>query len=170
MSSTIKTAYCIFCEGKDEERLADKLRGGYGYELLVPKRKSLWLRQGVYRQEDTLLTPGYIFLYANAPIEADKLAFLQAHYHFLSYTDGASALTGGDHAYAMWVYAHGGMLGLTEAVRNPETRRVEFLSGPLAEPICREILRVKPKHRCAQVALTFMGEPRPLWLSFALAG
>lgn len=170
MLATDKTAYCIFCGGKDEERLAEKLRGGYGYELLVPKRKSLWLHQGVYCQEDTLLTPGYVFLYANAPIPEDKLAFLQAHYNFLAYTDGAAALTGGDRAYAMWVYAHGGMLGLTKAVRNPETRRVEFLSGPLAEPICQNILRVKPKHRCAQVDMTFMGEPRPLWLSFALAG
>jgi len=161
-----KYAYCVWCNDKNEGKLLDKLRDGYGYEAFSPMRKRVLRNSQRTLIDEVPLTPGYVFFYTDTPIAKDKLNWLKQYYHILEYTDGTSELQGDDHRYAMWLYRHGGMVGLSQGIMDPETKYITFVSGPILE--FGEIKKFNRSKQYAVMECNFMGEPRLHSLSFEI--
>ena len=128
-----KTAYCVWSKEKNIEALRKKLQDGYGYEAFVPMRKRVLRNSQRMLIDEVPLTPGYVFFYTDKPIDEDKLQWLKKYYYILEYTDGRSELQGDDYRYAMWLYRHNGVIGLSQGKMENETGYITFTAGPILE-------------------------------------
>jgi hypothetical protein len=62
-------AYCLFCTTAKRDEVAQKLRRKYGWHILCPKLiQRKWVRGTALEMLREYL-PGYLFIYADAPIE-----------------------------------------------------------------------------------------------------
>ena len=164
MVDQTKTAYCIWCREKPEEEIAEKLRDGYGYEVLIPQKQRFYFMRGAKSIITALLTPGYLFFYTDAPIDEKRLDYLKKYDHILEYTDGASALVGSDYDYAMWIYKHRGMIGISQGIYDQGARKAHFVDGPVTE--LGEVAKVDRHRQCAYVKMPFMNGTQELCLAF----
>lgn len=159
-----KTVYCVWCKGKDDQSVADKLRDAYGYEVMLPQRHKVFFKQGSKRIVDAKLTPGYLFVYTDTPIGKERLNYLKEFDCILEYADGSSELVGADYEYAMWIYRHHGVIEISQGVFDSQTRHVRFVGGPIME--LGAVSRVDKNRQRVYVDIPFMGETRDLCLSF----
>ena len=163
---TGKIAYCAWCKGESEAKLIKKLRDGYGYEAFAPMRKRVLKNSQRTLIDEVPLTPGYVFFYTDKPIEEGRLKWLKQYYCILEYADESSELQGDDYRYAMWLHRYGGVVGLSQGVMDPETKRITFVSGPIPE--FGEIKKFNRSKQYALVECSFMGQPHVHSLSFEI--
>ena len=157
------TAYCIWCRGQNEETLKRKIQEGYGYEVLLPKLERKEKLDGVWSPVQKPLTPNYVFVYTNAPIDNGFIKYLKRYDTILENSDGTSELVGGDYDYAMWIYRHGGVIGLSQGFINDQNV-MEFKSGPITE--MGSVVSINRHNRFAVVSCDFMGTEQTMTLSF----
>lgn len=160
-------SYCLYCQNKNEELLAEKIGRAYGVETIFPLREKLIWLNGESTTNYIPLTPGYIFLYSSQPVSSDKLEFIKRYDTILEYGDGTSELSGGDKTYADWIYRYRGLMKASDAVRNTTMKKLDFVNGPLRE--VPSISSVDARKRLAFFRWPFMGKPRRLALSFRFA-
>lgn len=155
-------AYCVFCNTLKRERLGEAIRLRLGVEVVVPKivqRK--WVKgKAVEVVHDYL--PGYLFLYAEAPVEDFGFLFhLEDVYRVLGERENGHCLTGSDLAFARMMHDCGGTIGVLKTCRIGD--RVRMAEGAMGG-VDGEIIRLDRRGR-ALVRFSFDGANIQSWVA-----
>lgn len=156
-------AYCLFCRTGQERGVAAELSRWEQTRALFPQRTKMERRGGHWVHTNRPLLPGYVFLYAPAQVEMEKVRKLSNVLRVLRYADGEGALKGADRVFADWMWRQSGIIGLSKAVKIGE--RVQIVEGPLKD-LGGTVIKLDSHKQVAKVQLNIVGSTQWLWLSF----
>jgi len=155
--------YCLFCKTGQERAVVRELNARADAVALFPvKIKTEW-RDGHWENLQKPLLPGYVFVYTANPMPLARAGLPGGVIRLLKDSDGRGDLRGADRAFADWMWARGGLIGLSKAVYDGE--RVEIVEGPLKD-MGGVIVAVDRRKRIAKVELDIVGSTQRIWLSF----
>lgn len=123
-----------FCRTTFESKAAGEINALYagdGVRAMAPVRILKERKKGCVREVEKPLLIGYVFVFGDAKIEPAKFYAAADAIRVLRYPGGDCELTGEDRAYAEFVYANGGVIGVSDVLC--EGNSVKVLSGPLKE-------------------------------------
>lgn len=159
----LETVVCAYCHTGNEAQCAALINGRTDVRALVPmrirrdKEKTGWVDKSVK------LFPSYLFLYATGEDALQKIqaAVRDRHMAIVTYGDGTRTLRGEDLAFARWIRQHGGVIGISSAVREGESIRI--VEGALAQ-MRGTVRKVDRRHKLVQIELEINGFTT--WLSY----
>lgn len=154
---------CFFCRSGSEERIIHELGLSHPeMNCISPKRMRI-RRQG--EKELVSLFPGYIFFHLTKRIDFRAIMQKNDVYRLLKYPNGDWELMGSDLMFTKWIFAMGGIIGLSKA--RFEGNAVSFLSGSLKDYEDR-IKEINKRAKTAQVIIDFHGNEFTIWLGFEI--
>lgn len=156
-------AHCIFCETGRDEIIAARLANENNVTAFVPHIVNEECHSGVWEKHTRRMLPGYIFLYSDEAVNAERIRRTDGVLRFLKYEDGEYDLRGDDRLFAEWIYKAKGTVGISTAVK--EGTKIRVVGGPLVD-YAGSILEVKRQKRLAKVAITVGNITREVWMSF----
>lgn len=167
-----KYVYCVSCLNGREEKLRKEL-------LAILPINSVILSPVLERTEkhhkewiivSTRLTPGYLFIYTEEPIDWHKIKGETHIIRLLSYASNEVecisqkyCLRGSDLSFANWIYRCNGIISVSNAVSINQT--VVIVDGPLTA--CDgKIIKIDKHNRKALLVVDFDNTLKKVWLSF----
>lgn len=158
--------YCLFCDTIKCELVAEQIERQLGHRAFSPKiiqRK--WVK-GTAMEETKTLLPGYVFVYADAPVEFPRTELRLDHViRVLGHKDENYALSGGDRRFAEMLWNCGGVIGILKAFKEGE--RVRLAEGALGG-VEGEIVRLDRRKGRAQIRYQFAGAAYTAWVGYEL--
>ena len=158
-------AYCVFCETVKRNELADRIGQRFGIKALAPRiiqRK--WVK-GRAEQVIHDYLPGYLFIYADAPMtDLVPLFRLVDVYRVLGEKDNGYCLTGSDLAFARMLHDCGGTIGVLKTYK--EGDRVKLTEGTMGG-VNGEIVKLDRRGR-ALVRFDFDGAAIQSWVAIEM--
>ena len=158
--------YCLFCETIKCEYVAEQIERRLGLRAFSPKiiqRK--WVK-GTALEEIKTLLPGYVFVYADAPVEFPRTTLrLEYVARVLGNEDENYVLSGGDRRFAMMLLNCGGVIGILKAFKEGE--RVRLAEGALGG-VEGEIVKLDRRKGRAQIRYQFAGATYTAWVGYDL--
>ena len=158
---------CLFCLTGHEAAVVRAVEDkGIGRAIYPRKHKRL--RRGT-QWEDLYapLLPGYVFVFSPAfdPAAQAALGGLQSVIRLLRYENrgGSAVLAGPDRQFADWLWRHGGLIGVLQAVRLGD--RVEIVDG-LFKAFHGRVVQMDRRKQTARIELDILGGTKYLWLSY----
>lgn len=159
--------YCASCDAGSENALkSDLTRQFPGTLSLYPAFDREELKNGTWTVKTRPLLPGYVFLYAQAPIEPHALYRCLRVNRLLGYAGqahGEYALAGEDLDFARWILSHEGHIGISRAMLVGD--KTQIIDGPLKR-YEGEILKIDRRRHSALVAVRVGDMTKNVWLSF----
>lgn len=157
---------CIFCKTGAEKRIAREIERDFPCIRALFAEKLRRRRKGRgYEEERVPLFPGYLFFYADAELEARRIAERENVYRLLHGPDETWRLQGADEAFARRLFDQAGVVGFSRAYFEGE--RIRIADGPLKK-YEGQILRVNRRAQTAQIRVDFCGREVTVWLGFEL--
>lgn len=158
-----KYIYCVSCMANSDAivaRDAERMLHVRAISLSFDREEH---KNGQWTVKTYPLLWGYVFLYADQPINITRIYKIEHVNRVLQYGDGESNLFGNDRDFAEWVLQYDGHIGLSKALLVGDRTRI--IDGPLKEyeGIIRSVNRQKGK---ALVDITIGGTVKPTWLYF----
>lgn len=154
--------YCVSCYSGEEEKVAAKIRNICGCYTLVPKYEREEKKKGIWTKRQHVFLPGYVFLYAERPLNFGLLYGISQLTGCLKYDDGFQ-LRGSDLEFAEWIWRYQGLIHLSQAIMEGE--RIKVIDGPLRD--YEGVIKKVNKHRrSALVEITVGNHIRDVWMSF----
>ena len=159
-------SYCLFCNTMKCGSIA----------LLLPKRMAVkaisprivqrkWVKGKCFEEESDFL-PGYVFLYADTPLqEFGALWSVDGVLRLLGRKEEGYRLAGEDKAFADMLYANEGMIGILKAYEVGDRIRLSAESLPGYEG---EVIKVDRRKGRAQILIRFDEKEIKLWAGFDL--
>lgn len=132
------------------------------HTAITPKQVQHRSVQGRKFTVEHPLLPGYVFFQANNQLEIGQVKRTDHVLRLLSYQDGW-ALQGRDLDFAVWIFNHDGLLGMSKVYRTGD--RVVITDGPLKE-LEGTIEKLDRHNRNGLVSLDFDGKRIKVWLAF----
>ena len=158
-------AYCIFCDTVNRGKIAGIIARNYDYRVITPKivqRK--WVGKTPLEVVHDFL-PGYIFLYAEEPIENFiKLLRIDGVFRVLGQRENGNRLRGSDLGFAEMLLNCDGTIGILKTYR--EGDRVKLAHGALGG-IEGEIIKLDRRGR-AEVQYAFDGVTYKVWVGYEI--
>lgn len=158
--------YCLFCDTVKCQEVAELVQRKQGLRAIYPmiiQRK--WVK-GTPLEETKVLLPGYVFVYADAPIEYPRATFrLDNVIRVLGDKDVNYTLTGNDYSFAQMLHDCGGTIGILKAYQ--EGDRVKLAKGALGG-VEGEIVKLDRRRGRAQIAYKFAGTVCKTWVGYDL--
>lgn len=162
-----RRAYCAFCRTGAESRLGMEIEGRFErVRALAAVQEKHRVKQGTYGVDRRVFLPGYLFIYAEEPLDIDRIRRLEDVYRVLDDGDGVVELRGSDLAFARWLWDNGGVIGISRLRFAPDG--CEILSGPM-RTFARRIVRLDKHTKNALVRMDFLGKTTEIWLAFEFA-
>ena len=159
-------AYCFFCNTAKCAMVAAAIRQKFGYVAFSPKivqRK--WVKGACYEERKDYL-PGYVFVYAEAPIaDFREIRIMEGVLRFLGQRDDGYRLAGEDLQFARMLYAHDGTIGILKAYS--EGDRVK-LAKDMMGGFEGEIIRLDRRKGRAQIQYNFDGSSYKVWVGYEM--
>ena len=156
-------AICVACATGAERSVSENIEKNLSVAALYPA----WVRElkgkGGFMQRDEAVLPGYVFVYADDLSCIGAISRMEKVLHILRYGDGSYGLYGDDLAFARWVYAQNGRIGLSRAMMAGD--EMVIIDGPMKDYEGR-IKRIDKHNRYAQIEITLGGVTRNVWLGF----
>ena len=158
-------AYCLFCNTIRRDELAELIRQILGLEVIAPRiiqRK--WIK-GKATEDIHEYLPGYLFLFAEEPIEDLAPLFrMNDVFRVLGERDQGYCLSGSDLAFAEMLRRCGGTIGVLKTYR--EGDRVRLAEGAMGG-VDGEIIRLDRRGR-ALVRFGFDGRDIQSWVAIEM--
>ena len=155
--------YCISCMANSETVVARSIEERLRIRAVYLRYEREERKKGVWRVVTHPMFWGYIFLYADEPVDIYRLYQIEHVTLVLRYSDGESNLRGEDRAFAEWVLACDGHIALSKALLVGDKTRI--IDGPLKdyEGVIKRIDRHK---RLAWVDVSVGGRSKPIQMYF----
>lgn len=157
-------SYCVFCATGREKSAVEQINNCFSNDTLkaiLPRKIVRQKRKKRIERLETIIIPGYAFIYSDKYEEISNIKKIKGIYKLLTYGDGSQKLIGSDAAYAMWVYNNRGLIDISEVIVVGSI--VEVVSGPLTECMGK-IIWVDRKKSKALIAFDFNGRVRNILL------
>ena len=166
MVMTQEYAYCIFCDTQRTEAVADLINRVLNVHCISHKIVQRYWKKGVCDTRIHKYLPGYLFLYAQNPVESfrDVLQF-PGVLRVLGVREEGYALTGSDLAFARVLRDMDGTLGILKAVEEGDHVR---LAGNLYHGFTGEIVRLDRRKGRAEIRFDFDGSVQNVWVGYDL--
>lgn len=162
-----RRAYCVFCRTGAEAQLGSEIETRCErVRALVAMQEKHRTKQGAHEVDRRVFLPGYLFLYADGPLDLESIQRMDNVYRVLGDVDGAVELRGSDLAFARWLWDNEGIIGISR-VRFAEDG-YEILSGPM-QTFAERIVRLDKHTKNALVRMDFLGRTSEMWLAFDFA-
>ena len=159
-------AYCLFCETMKCDAVAGHIQRKYGYRAISPRIVQRKWVKGVPHEETRPLLPGYVFVYADAPVEAPRAALrLENVLRLLGDPDAGYALAGDDLRFARMLLDCDGTVGILKVYR--EGDRVKLAPDALGG-IEGEIIRLDRNKGRAEIRYYFAGTACHVWVGYEM--
>ena len=159
-------AYCLFCDTVKCRDVVEQIERKLGFKAIDPKiiqRK--WVK-GVCEEQVRTLLPGYVFVYADVPVEYPRAAFrLDFVVRLLGDKDMNYILQADDERFAMMLLGCGGTIGILKAYQ--EGDRVRLVPGALGG-IEGEIVKLERRKGRAMIQYQFAGTTCTTWVGYDL--
>lgn len=127
-------SYCVFCMTVREKNVVEQINNFFPNDELkaiLPRKVVRQKRNKKIERLETIIIPGYIFIYSDSYEGINSIKKINGIYKFLTYGDGSQKLVGSDAAYAMWIYNNKGLIDISEVIIAGSI--IEVVSGPLTE-------------------------------------
>lgn len=125
-------AYCLFCRTGAELDVVRTISQNFpALTALAPVKVLPEKLNGVWRNREKPMLPGYVFVYSDDELPHDLRRKTHHLYKILDYERGIRALTGPDQEYATWLLRHEGKLAPSRVLAVGD--QVQVLSGPLED-------------------------------------
>lgn len=166
MYSRQEYVYCIFCDTQRTEAVADLINRVLQVHCISPKIVQRYWKKGVCEERIHKYLPGYLFLYAENPVESfrDVLQF-PGVLRVLGVRENGYELGGTDLAFARVLRDMDGQLGIMKAVKEGDSVR---LAGELYHGFTGEIIRIDRRKGRAQIRFDFDGSVQNVWVGYDL--
>ncbi len=154
-------AYCYFCETQKCATIAAIIERAFDIRCISPQiiqRK--WIK-GIASEEIHHLLPGYIFVYADKPL--DKLIRIPGIIRRLG--DEKGVLRDDDLAFARMIYDHDGVIGIISLV---EVSNYCTIDDPLWKNVKGKVIKVDRSRKRCCVEFSFDNNRRTVWLGYEL--
>lgn len=122
---------CISCMANAEAAVARNIGESMHIRAVYLSYDREEWKNGAWRVVTHPMYWGYVFLYADAPIDLPRLYVVEHVNRVLQYSDGESNLRGGDRAFAQWALMCDGHIGLSRALLVGDKTRI--IDGPLKD-------------------------------------
>jgi len=159
-------AYCLFCDTVKCKDVVEQIERKLSFKAIDPKiiqRK--WVK-GVCEEQVRTLLPGYVFVYADAPVEYPRAAFrLDNVIRLLGEQESNFTLLGDDFTFARMLWNCGGTIGILKAYQ--EGDRVRLVPGALGG-IEGEIVKLERRKGRAMVQYQVAGTTCTTWVGYDL--
>ena len=155
--------YCVSCMANSEAVVARSLEERLDVRAVCLSYDREERKNGVWRVVTHPMLWGYVFLYADEPVELSRIYQIDPVNLVLRYDDGDCNLRGGDRAFALRVLACDGRIGLSQALLVGGKTRI--VGGPLKnyEGVIKSFDRHK---RFAWVDVNIGNETKPIRMYF----
>lgn len=166
MNNRQEYVYCIFCDTQRTEAVADLINRVLQVHCISPKIVQRYWKKGVCEERIHKYLPGYLFLYADNPVESfrDVLQF-PGVLRVLGVRENGYELGGADLAFARVLRDMDGQLGIMKAVKEGDAVR---LAGELYHGFTGEIVRLDRRKGRAQIRFDFDGSVQNVWVGYDL--
>lgn len=166
MNNRQEYVYCIFCDTQRTEAVADLINRVLQVHCISPKIVQRYWKKGVCEERIHKYLPGYLFLYADNPVESfrDVLQF-PGVLRVLGVRENGYELGGADLAFARVLRDMDGQLGIMKAVKEGDAVR---LAGELYHGFTGEIVRLDRRKGRAQILFDFDGSVQNVWVGYDL--
>ena len=166
MNNRQEYVYCIFCDTQRTEAVADLINRVLQVHCISPKIVQRYWKKGVCEERIHKYLPGYLFLYAENPVESfrDVLQF-PGVLRVLGVRENGYELGGADLAFARVLRDMDGQLGIMKAVKEGDAVR---LAGELYHGFTGEIVRLDRRKGRAQILFDFDGSVQNVWVGYDL--
>ena len=159
-------AYCLFCDTVKCREVVEQIERKLSYRAIHPKiiqRK--WVK-GICEEQVRTLLPGYVFVYADAPVEYPRAVFrLDNVIRLLGEQESNFTLLGDDFTFAKMLWNCGGTIGILKAYQ--EGDRVRLVPGALGG-IEGEIVKLERRKGRAMIQYQFAGTTCTTWVGYDL--
>ena len=159
-------AYCLFCDTVKCRDVVEQIERKLGFKAIDPKiiqRK--WVK-GVCEEQVRTLLPGYVFVYADVPVEYPRAAFrLDNVIRLLGEQESNFTLLGDDFTFAKMLWNCDGTIGILKAYQ--EGDRVRLVPGALGG-IEGEIVKLERRKGRAMIQYQFAGTTCTTWVGYDL--
>ena len=163
MNCELIHAYCLFCETQKCATIATIIERNFGIRCISPRiiqRK--WVK-GVPVEESHPLLPGYIFLYAEEPLESSLLKSFRIP--GIVRLLGNGELQNEDLAFAKMLMDHNGILGAVQLIEAGQRCTID---DPLWQKTEGKVIKVdRGRKRCC-IEFIFDAVRRTVWLGYDL--
>ncbi len=155
--------YCLFCETAKCRCVASTIRHEMGCTAISPRQvQHTWSRGKAVDIEHDLL-PGYVFVYADEPLDIHRVRSVQGVIRCLCTADKQYELTGNDEKFALMLLRTNGVIGKTKVYEEGQTIRI---GKGAFEGLETKILKVnRQKHRM-QIEIPFANTLVKTWVEF----
>ncbi|MCI6376455.1 MAG: hypothetical protein MR842_01660 [Clostridiales bacterium] len=156
---------CLFCKtGAQRNAVRQIEESGLGMAL-HPQKVEPFYRNGVWRDVQKPLLPGYVFVYAQESYPAWKLLKIDGVIRLLTYgeEDSDGYLNGKDGRFAEWLLGNDGLVEKLEAIR--EGSYVRIVDG-LLKDYNGKVIKVNKQQHMAYLSLDMVGAIHYIWLGF----
>lgn len=157
--------YCLFCETAKCDFVVNLAERLFPCSAIYPRTvQHLWVRRKPVDAEHPL-TPGYVFLYAKEPLEAEKLQALQGVIKCLRNHDQRCELSGSDEQFALMLLRKNGVIGKTPV--HQEGQRIRIREGAFAG-VETKILRIDRRSKRMQIEIPFASMQVKTWVEYEI--
>ena len=155
--------YCVSCMANSETAVARSIAERLHIRAIYLSYDREERKNGEWRVVTHPMYWGYVFLYADGPLELLRLYQIEHVNLVLQYSDGESNLHGEDRTFAEWVLQCDGHIGLSQALLIGDRTRI--IDGPLKnyEGVIKSIDRHK---RLAWVNVAVGNDVKPIRMYF----
>ena len=159
-------SYCFFCNTVKCEAVAAAMCQKFDCKAFSPKivqRK--WIKGTCYEEIRAYL-PGYVFVYAEEPIEDFReFHLMEGVLRHLGQRENDFQLMGDDRRFAEMLYAHDGVIGIQKAYE--EGDRVKLVKEAFGG-FEGEIVKLDRRKGRAQIQYVFDGSTYKVWVGYEL--
>ena len=152
-------AYCLFCETRRCDEIARTIEEKYAFRCLSPKiiqRK--WVK-GVPHEVRHDWLPGYVFIYAEEPLEG------RLNIKGILRRLGEGPLKGRDHDFAMTLFQRSGVMGTIHLSQVGDRCRID---DPAWKGIVGTLLKLDRNRKRCCVEFEFDGVKRSVWVGYEM--
>ena len=155
--------YCISCMANSEMAVARTIEDSLHIRAIYLSFDREERKNGEWRIVTHPMYWGYVFLYADAPVELLRVYQIEHVNSVLQYSVGDGNLRGEDRAFAQWAFNCDGHIGLSRALLVGDKARI--IDGPLKnyEGVIKRLDRHK---RLAWVNVSVGDDVKPIRMYF----
>ena len=156
---------CVFCLTGTENTVIRRIEAqGLGHAISPRKIQPMKI-QGQWIDRETLLMPGYVFIYGDTDKPMHALRATEGVIRVLTYggQDNDGYLKNEDLDFALRIRRQEGLLGKMEAVQEGDFVRIT--DGALREMQGKVIAMNRHRHT-VQIEMAFLGDTRRIWLGY----
>ena len=157
--------YCLYCEAGKSIYVAAELMAQLNCQAVIPKQVQHTFSKGKWTNRVHNLLPGYLFIYAEEPIEMFTCKMTPGVVRCLKSNEAQYELQGRDQDFALYLYEKKGIIGKTQVIERDGRLEIIPISFHRADV---SIARVDRRNRRMKINIRFLRQTFSTWIEYEI--